>query len=113
MESGKVFFDYKLQLLNRVQAKFFFPFTDVQCGIGAHRQTTQKPSQNRQHNCVSVPRAYERWCSEVRSSAFYCLPHGPNNLDRFPTFVGEAADKDEAKDAEVPPHRRTNAKSSD
>ena len=30
----------------------------------------------------------------------------PTRLCRFPTFVGEAADKKEAKDAEVPGSRR-------
>jgi hypothetical protein len=31
---------------------------------------------------------------------------------RFPSFIGEAADKDAAKDADVPAHRKTNAVSS-
>lgn len=34
-----------------------------------------------------------------------------DGVPRFPTFVGEAVDKDEAKDAEVPDSRKTTAKS--
>ena len=30
-------------------------------------------------------------------------------VDRFPSYVGEAVDKTEAKDAEVPEHRKVNA----
>jgi DNA ligase-1 len=36
-----------------------------------------------------------------------------DGVPRFPSFIGESADKTEAKDAEVPEHRKTTGKSSD
>ena len=36
-----------------------------------------------------------------------------NFYSRFPSFIGEAADKTEPKDAEVPEHRKTGVKGPD
>jgi hypothetical protein len=39
--------------------------------------------------------------------------HLSDRKGRFPSYIGEAADKTEAKDAEVPEHRKTNATNAD
>jgi DNA ligase-1 len=36
-----------------------------------------------------------------------------DGVPRFPSFIGESADKTEATDAEVPEHRKTTGKSTD
>jgi hypothetical protein len=44
-------------------------------------------------------------CQGEKPSSCFRVP--PHTSYRFPSYIGEAIDKDEPKDAEVPEHRKT------
>lgn len=83
---------------------------DIQRRHRPERQTAQEPSQSRRDHHLPLPGAHERWRAQVSllytSAILHTAFPDAASVGRFPSYIGEALDKDAPKDAEIPPHRK-------